>query len=128
MLHPPVQIRRIVLYSFEKDTTKWTCVSYTQEAAFSQSDGAGITLLTGGSAISTRDLTGTADNHGYEYAWKSDEIELIGAIMSAAVADSAEPGTVTRGSPASPAAIETSRYPLSRAVALLTGKLMAFLA
>jgi hypothetical protein len=90
--------------------------------------GAGTALLTGGGAISTRDLTGTADNDSYEYAWKSDEIALIGAIMSAAVADSAEPGTLMRGSPASPGAIETSRYPLSRAVALLTGKLMAFLA
>ena len=89
---------------------------------------AGTTLLTGGGAISTRDLTGTADNQTYEYAWKSDEIALISAIMSAAVADSAEPGTVMRGSPASPAGIETSRYPFSRAVALLTGKLMAFLA
>ena len=88
----------------------------------------GTALLTGGGAISTRDVTGSADNHSYEYAWKSDEIALIGAIMSAAVADSAEPGTVMRGSPASPAAIETSRYPFSRAVALLTGKLMAFLA
>ncbi len=90
--------------------------------------GAGTTLLTGGGAISTRDLIGTADNQSYEYAWKSDEIALISAIMSAAVADSAEPGTVMRRSPASPAGIETSRYPLSRAVALLTGKLMAFLA
>ncbi len=79
-------------------------------------------------AISTRDLTGTADSDSYQYAWKSDEIALIGAIMSAAVADSDEPGTVMRGSPPSPAAIDTSRDPLSRAVALLTGKLMAFLA
>ncbi len=90
--------------------------------------GAGTAIPTGGGAISARDVTGTADNLSSEYAWKSDEIALISAIMSAAVADSAEPGTVLRESPASPAAIETSRYPLSRAVSLLTGKLMAFLA
>ena len=84
--------------------------------------GAGTALPTGGGAISTRDMTGVADNPSHLYAWKSDEIALIGAIMGAVVIDSAEPGTVMHGSPASPAAIETSRYPLSRAVALLTGK------
>ena len=39
--------------------------------------GAGTAIPTGGGAISARDVTGTADKPSYEYAWKSDEVELI---------------------------------------------------